>query len=148
MAQKNSPTPYELPDTLTSTDSDLSDWLSSQGIRTEATEPLAVRPAAAARERSPAPSHPENKMPTAADGSYEQRFLHRKGAPVRPTHMVHVSERVHRFFSFLAGYTQVVGVRVSVPELIENLIGEHLLEHEGTIERLQQEFSQRNLKAF
>lgn len=148
MPQKNSSTPYELPDALTATGSDLSDWLSSQGIRTEATEPPKVRPAVPAREHSPAPSHPECNPTTAGDGSYERRFLHRKGAPVRPTHMVHVSERVHRFFSFLAGYTQVVGARVSVPELIENIIGEHLLEHEGTIERLQQEFSQRNLKAF
>jgi hypothetical protein len=62
--------------------------------------------------------------------------------------MVHVSERVHRFFSFLAGYTQVIGARVSVPELIENILSEHLHEHERTIERLQQEFSRRNLKAF
>jgi hypothetical protein len=148
MPKNNSSTNFDLPDTLTSTDSDLSNWLTSQGIRTETTEPTVTRPVGPAREPSPAPSHPENDPSTTGDGSYERRFLHRTGTPVRPTHMVHVSERVHRFFSFLAGYTQVVGARVSVPELIENLIGEHLLEHEGTIERLQQEFSRRNLKAF
>lgn len=142
MPKNNLSTNYELPEPLAPTDSDLSDWLTRQGIHTQAAEPQGVRPSV------PAPTRPEAGLPTAGDGSYERRFLHRKGAPVRPTHMVHVSERVHRFFSFLAGYTQAVGARVSVPELIENLIGEHLHEHEETIERLQQEFSRRNLKAF
>lgn len=148
MLKNNLSTNYELPDTLTSPNSDLSDWLTSQGIRTQTTEPLPVRPPAKTGEHGLPPPHPEVAVTPASDVSYEMRFLHRKGVPVRPTHMIHVSERVHRFFSFLAGYTQVNGARVSVPELIENLISEHLLEYEETIERLQQEFSRRNLKAF
>lgn len=140
MSKNNLSSNYDLSEPLAPTDSDLSDWLTRQGIRTQGPE--------SPPERGSASPPPEAVPPTAGEGSYEQRFLHRKGAPVRPTHMVHVSERVHRFFSFLAGYTQVIGARVSVPELIENILSEHLHEHERTIERLQQEFSRRNLKAF
>lgn len=148
MSKNNLSNPYELPDPYAPTDSDLSDWLVTQGIRTEGTEPLAEREPGRSREREPAPAAPTDNGSVTGDGQYERRFLHRKGAPVRPTHMIHVSERVHRFFAFLAGYTQAVGARVSVPELIENLLDAHLFEHEETIERLQQEFSRRNLKAF
>ena len=148
MPQNNPSSTYELPEPHAPTDSDLSDWLVSQGIKTETGVPLGVRESGPERELSPAPSRPADGSPAAGDGLYEKRFLHRKGTSIRPTHMIHVSERVHRFFSFLAGYTQALGARVSVPELLENLIDEHLFEHEGTIERLQQEFSRRNLKAF
>jgi len=39
-------------------------------------------------------------------------------------------------------------VRLSIPDLLENLISEHLLDHEEAIERLKQEFLRQNLNAF
>lgn len=89
---------YQLP-TPPSSDSDLSLWLSRQGIGV-ASDELSV----------PIPPEKPSVRPTAVPDSpelgseplsYETRFLSRRRAgPVRPTHMIHVSERVHRFFTF------------------------------------------------
>lgn len=137
---------YQLP-TTPSSDGDLSMWLSRQGIGVASHEQTAHTPPEKPSVRLT--SVPDSREPGSEPPTYETRFLSRRQAgPVRPTHMIHVSERVHRFFTFLAGYTQAAGARLSIPDLLENLISDHLLDHEEAIERLKQEFLRQNLNAF
>lgn len=129
---------------------DLRVWLNDQRI--------GLRPPESGVDVSPAPSPadpegtisrtevPRTEVP-GTEVTYQGQFLRSRPELERPTRILHVSERVHRFIAFLTALPEGKN-RPTMTEVVENLLDEHLDQHGETIERLRREYCNRQLRAF
>ena len=130
----------------------------SQKAEAEPVEPQA-KPASVeakvAQKADIAPQHEENAAQVTATGKtgkqrdrYEQQFFRRIEGFKKPTNMMYMSEKTYRLLAFLLRSSKESNTKITMPEIMENIIAQHIKDNEPVLNQMQQEHLERISKGF
>ena len=155
--------------------SDLDTWLNQQGIGADeesAKEPISattpdvnvteqvaqkesttVEVESAEEEQSSKPDEPPTVVVvTGKTGKqrerYEGQFFRRIEGFKKPTNMMYMSEKTYRLMAFLLRCSKESNTKITMPEIMENVINQHIKDNEGVLTQMQQEHLERISKGF
>lgn len=79
---------------------------------------------------------------------YEGQFFHRIEGFKKPTNMMYMSEKTYRLMAFLLRSSKESNAKITMPEIMENIINQHIKDNEPVLTQMQQEHLERLSKGF
>ena len=79
---------------------------------------------------------------------YEGQFFHRIEGFKKPTNMMYMSEKTYRLMAFLLRSSKESNTKITMPEIMENIINQHIKDNEPVLAQMQQEHLERLSKGF
>ena len=79
---------------------------------------------------------------------YEGQFFKRIEGFKKPTNMMYMSEKTYRLLTFLLRSSKESNTKITMPEVLENIIAQHIKDNESTLNQMQQEHLERLSKGF
>ncbi|GEM_PF-2827938 len=79
---------------------------------------------------------------------YENQFFHRIEGFKKPTNMMYMSEKTYRLMAFLLRSSKESNAKITMPEIMENIINQHIKDNEPVLTQMQQEHLERLSKGF
>lgn len=79
---------------------------------------------------------------------YESQFFKRIEGFKKPTNMMYMSEKTYRLLTFLLRSSKESNTKITMPEILENIIAQHIKDNEGTLDQMQKEHLERFSKGF
>jgi len=79
---------------------------------------------------------------------YESQFFRRIEGFKKPTNMMYMSEKTYRLMAFLLRNSKESNAKITMPEIMENIINQHIKDNEPVLTQMQQEHLERLSKGF
>ncbi|RYC66507.1 DUF3408 domain-containing protein [Spirosoma sordidisoli] len=79
---------------------------------------------------------------------YEGQFFRRIEGFKKPTNMMYMSEKTYRLLTFLLRCSKESNAKITMPEILENILSQHIRDNESVIAQMQQEHLERQSKGF
>lgn len=79
---------------------------------------------------------------------YETQFFQRIEGFKKPTNMMYMSEKTYKLLAFLLRCSKEANTKVTMPEIMENIITQHIKDNESVITQMQKEHLERLSKGF
>jgi len=79
---------------------------------------------------------------------YEGQFFRRIEGFKKPTNMMYMSEKTYRLMAFLLRSSKESNAKITMPEIMENIINQHIKDNESVLTQMQQEHLERLSKGF
>ena len=79
---------------------------------------------------------------------YENQFFRRIEGFKKPTNMMYMSEKTYRLLTFLLRCSKESNTKITMPEILENIISQHIKDNETTISQMHQDHLERQSKGF
>lgn len=79
---------------------------------------------------------------------YEAQFFKRIEGFKKPTNMMYMSEKTYRLLTFLLRSSKESNTKITMPEILENIIAQHIKDNESVLNQMQQEHLERLSKGF
>lgn len=79
---------------------------------------------------------------------YEGQFFRRVEGFKKPTNMMYMSEKTYRLLTFLLRCSKESNAKITMPEILENILSQHIKDNESVIAQMQQEHLERQSKGF
>ncbi|MBO0936431.1 DUF3408 domain-containing protein [Fibrella sp. HMF5335] len=79
---------------------------------------------------------------------YQTQFFQRIEGFKKPTNMMYMSEKTYKLLAFLLRCSKEANTKVTMPEIMENIISQHIKDNEGVITQMQKEHLERLSKGF
>jgi hypothetical protein len=120
-------------------------------VITEKSELKPVKPKA---ESVSAPKQDEAAAPIAGGKTgkqrdrYEGQFFQRIEGFKKPTNMMYMSEKTYRLLTFLLRCSKESNTKITMPEILENIISQHIKDNEVIIGQMRQEHLERQAQGF
>lgn len=117
-------------------------------------EKLEPKPVKAKAEPVSAPKQEDAAAPVAGGKTgkqrdrYEGQFFQRIEGFKKPTNMMYMSEKTYRLLTFLLRCSKESNTKITMPEILENIISQHIKDNEVIIGQMRQEHLERQAQGF
>ncbi len=112
------------------------------------------KPVKAKAEPVAAPKQEEAAAPVASGKTgkqrdrYEGQFFQRIEGFKKPTNMMYMSEKTYRLLTFLLRCSKESNTKITMPEILENIVSQHIKDNEVIIGQMRQEHLERQAQGF
>lgn len=79
---------------------------------------------------------------------YEAQFFKRIEGFKKPTNMMYMSEKTYRLLTFLLRCSKESNTKITMPEILENIVAQHINDNESVLNQMQKEHLERLSKGF
>ena len=79
---------------------------------------------------------------------YEAQFFKRIEGFKKPTNIMYMSEKTYRLLTFLLRSSKESNTKITMPEILENIVAQHIKDNESVLSQMQQEHLERLSKGF